>query len=183
MNTRRLIEQLRAYVCNGDSLLDIGGGVGVIHHALLDAGVRSATHIDASSAYIDVAREEAAKRGHAGRVRFVHGDFVAVAEHTPSADIVTLDRVICCYPDMEMLVSRAAGKSRRVLGAVYPRSACWVRISLALENVISRVRKSAFRVYFHSPARIEAILQANGLHRVSRRRTALWEITTFKRLA
>lgn len=181
-NTRRLIEQLRVRLRSGDSLLDIGAGVGAIYNVLLDAGLENAIHLDASSAYIDVAREEASKRGHAGRVRFVTGDFVAVADSVPMADIVTLDRVICCYPDMDTMVSRAAVKTRRILGAVYPRDAWWVRVSLMLENLVSRVRKSSFRVYLHDPAAIEARLQSNGLRRVSLRRSVFWEIATFERV-
>lgn len=179
--TRRLIEQLRSHVQGGDSLLDIGGGVGAIHHILLDAGVQTATHLDASTAYLDVARDEATKRGHSERTQFVFGDFVAIADSIPPADIVTLDRVICCYPDMEAMVLRAAEKTRRVLGAVYPRETWWVRIGVALVNMMSRLRKSEFRVYLHSPVAIERGLQAHGLRRVSRRRTVVWEIAVFER--
>ena len=179
--TRRLIGQLQASLRSGDSLLDIGGGVGSIHHVLLDEGVGNAVHLDASSAYIDVARDEAGRRGHADRVQFVHGDFVAVADQIPAADIVTLDRVICCYPDMETLVSRAAEKTRHVLGAVYPRDTWWVRVGIALENTLSRVRRSAFRVYLHSPQAIEARLATSGFRRASHARSLAWEIATFER--
>ena len=168
---------------SGDSLLDIGGGVGTIHHVLLDDGVAGATHLDASRGYLDVAREEAAKRGHADRVRFLFGDFIAVAESLPAADIVTLDRVICCYPDMETMVLRAAEKTRRVLGAVYPRETWWVKVGIAVENTMSRIRKSAFRVYLHSPVAIEKRFEESGLKRVSRQRTAIWEVAVFERPA
>lgn len=180
-NTRRLIEQLRVHVRAGDSLLDIGGGVGTIHHVLLEAGVATAVHVDASSGYVAVASEEAERRGHSDRVRFVHGDFVAIADAVAAADIVTLDRVICCYPDMETLVSRAAERTRRVFGAVYPRDTRWVRFLLAIENFGERIRNTAFRVYLHSPAAIEARLRANGFRRVSRSRTIIWEIAVFER--
>lgn len=179
--TRRLIERLRTHVRNGDSLLDIGGGVGAIHHVLLDAGVRDAIHLDASNGYIEVAREEAATRGHSNRVRFMPGDFVAIADSVPSADVVTLDRVICCYPDMDAMVSLAADKARRVLGAVYPRDAWWVRVALTLENILSRARRSAFRAYLHSPTAIEARLEEKGFTRASLHRTMVWEVTTFLR--
>lgn len=41
-------------------------------------------------------------------MRFVHGDFVEIARDVPAADIVALDRVIRCYPDMEAMVARAS---------------------------------------------------------------------------
>ena len=124
----------------------VGGGIGAIHHTLLDAGVRDAVHVDASSGYLAVAKEESTRRGHEGRVRFVGGDFVDVADELPDADVVTLDRVICCYHDMERLVERSARKARRLYGAVYPREAWWMRLAGSLTNLARRVRRSCFRL-------------------------------------
>jgi magnesium-protoporphyrin O-methyltransferase len=179
-NTRLLIESLADSVA-GASLIDIGGGVGTIHHLLLDAGAKSAVHVDISNAYLDVAREEAARRGHAGQVRFIHGDFVEVARDVPAADVVALDRVICCYPDMDALLGRAAEKTRRLLGAVYPRDAWWVRAALVWINTLQRLRRSSFRLYFHAPAAIDARLRGEGLTQTSLRRTAFWEIVRYER--
>jgi hypothetical protein len=39
----------------------------------------------------------------------MHGDFVDVGPQIPSAAIVTLDRVICCYPSFEPLLIEAPG--------------------------------------------------------------------------
>jgi ubiquinone/menaquinone biosynthesis C-methylase UbiE len=96
-STRLLLEGIRACGLRSATLLDVGGGVGVIHHELLGDGTASAaTHLDASPAYISVAREEATRRGHGDRVRFIEGDFVELASSLEAVDIVTLDRVICC---------------------------------------------------------------------------------------
>ncbi len=181
--TRLLLDDLRARDVAGASLLDIGGGVGAIHHALLDAGAASAVHVDISPAYLAAAREEATRRGHGDRVRFALGDFVQQAPALPSADIVTLDRVICCYPDLEALVGLAAGKARCVLGAVYPRAAWWVRLGIRVENLLSRLRRSDFRVYLHPPAAIDGVLRAHGLERATLRRTLAWEVATYARPA
>jgi SAM-dependent methyltransferase len=180
-STKHLIDALRAAGTSGTSILDIGGGVGAIHHALLDAGAVTAFQVDASAAYIEAAREETVSRGHAARVLFLRGDFVQWAPNVPDADLVTLDRVICCYPDMESLVSHAAAKARILFGAVYPRDAWWVRIGVRIVNVILRVRGSAFRVYAHSPAAIVAELRRQGLERISEQRTMMWEIAVFRR--
>ena len=164
------------------SLIDIGGGVGTIHHLLLDAGASEAIHVDISNAYLDVAREEAVRRGHAEQVRFVHGDFVAVAPDLPAADLVSLDRVVCCYPDMHVLLAKASEKTRRLLGAVYPRDAWWVRSMLACSNLLFRIRRSAFRLYLHSPSAMDAVLRERGLERAGLRRTAFWEIALYRRV-
>ncbi len=181
--TRLLVEQLRRDGVAGESLLDIGGGIGAVHHELLDAGARAAVHVDISRDYLASAREEAGRRGHGPRVEFVEADFVDVAATVPDADVVTLDRVICCYPDMERLVSLAADKARRSLGAVYPRDTWWVRPTVAAVNVLSRLRRSAFRVYAHPPGAIERVLRSHGLERSAGRRTVAWEVVVYRRVA
>lgn len=180
-STKRLIDGLRAAGVSGASLLDIGGGIGAIHHTLLDAGAIGAFHVDVSNEYIQAARDEALRRGHASRVLFLHGDFVQLASRVPNADVVTLDRVICCYPDMPALVGHAADKTRRLFGAVYPRDVLWIRLGVRAINFLMRARRSAFRVFVHSPAAIDALLREHGLSRVELRRTTAWEIAIYAR--
>ena len=72
--------------------------------------------LDGSTAHLAAAREETERRGHVRRVEFVHGDFVDLASAIPAADVVTLDRVICCYHEMErLLVACGAQISSRPL--------------------------------------------------------------------
>ena len=183
--TRLLIQDLRAALEALDArdtlLLDIGAGVGAIHHELLDGRVGRAVHVDASSSHIEVAREETARRGHETRTSFVYGDFVALADTLPEADIVTLDRVICCYHDMTGLVDRSARKALRLYGAVYPRDTIWMGIGIAAINAFQRLTRSAFRVYQHDPGAIDAELRAAGLERRSVRRTLGWEVVVYAR--
>ncbi len=57
--TRELIGALQKEGIQGLTLLDIGGGVGGIQHALLSGGANRATNVEASKAFIQAAREEA----------------------------------------------------------------------------------------------------------------------------
>jgi len=118
-NTRLLLEALQAQTPEPRvpelTLLDIGSGVGAIAHGLLQAGVGQATDVDASVAYLAAAREEAERRGLADRLSFRQGDFVTLAASIPPADIVTLDRVICCYDDMPALVGLSAARGGEAL--------------------------------------------------------------------
>jgi magnesium-protoporphyrin O-methyltransferase len=188
--TRMLLDDIRTALAAGNHptshprlLLDIGGGVGVIHHELLERGVDRAVHVDASSAYLRAAREEAARVGHADRVEFLHGDFVEVADGVAPADVVTLDRVICCYHDMPRLVSRSAERTLSLYGAVYPRKSWWTRAGVALSNLYQRVSRSAYRSYIHAPRAIDEVLRRHGLERRSFRRTLLWEVVVYSRVA
>jgi magnesium-protoporphyrin O-methyltransferase len=119
--TSMLLQALISEGVDGLALLDIGGGVGVLQHELLQAGVRGVTSVDASSAYLQAAKEEVERRGLTDRVQQHHGDFVQMAHRIPQAGIVTLDRVICCYHDMEGLVDRSAALASKLYGVVYPR--------------------------------------------------------------
>jgi magnesium-protoporphyrin O-methyltransferase len=181
--TRLLIDAIRHALGGRQQqdllLLDIGAGIGAIHHELLDGTVARAIHVDASTAHIAAARSEADRRGHGSQVEFTLGDFATLADTIPDADVVTLDRVICCYPDVDLLVSRSAAKARRVYGAVFPRRVPWMRAAIWSVNLFQRARGSAFRVFMHDPARIDTLLRAVGLYPVSRRPTLGWEVVVY----
>lgn len=158
------------------NLLDIGAGIGVLHHELLDAGVENAVHVEASRAYMEAARAEACRRGHGDRVRFLHADFVELAESSGTADLVTLDRVVCCYAHLDPLLRAAAAKARRYCAVSYPHDRWYVRAHTRWQNFRRRRAGNPFRTYVHSPARIRTLLEGGGLRIVRRRRTPVWEV-------
>jgi len=168
--TRLLLELLTPYRSAGSSVLDIGGGIGIVDLELLRAGAGHATLVDGSTAYLAVARDEARRAGVLDRIEFIEGDFVRRAASIDRADVVTLDRVICCYHDMRGLVSRSGAKARLIYGAVYPREGWWTRLVVDAENVFFRLRGSPFRTFLHSPSDIDSVLAAQGLRRRSVRR-------------
>ena len=166
---------------DGLSLLDIGGGVGAVQHELLVAGVQDVTSVEASTAYITAARAEAQRRGYAGQVAYHHGNFIDLAAEIAPADIVTLDRVICCYPDMEKLVGLSAARARKLYGLVYPRDAWWVKLGLAVGNIFFRLRKNPYRTYVHATQAVDALLSRNGFKRRFHRQTLIWQVVIYTR--
>jgi SAM-dependent methyltransferase len=167
----------------GLTLLDIGGGIGAIQHALLKAGAARATDVDASTAYLATAREEAARQGHTERITYHHGNFVDMADTIPTADIVTLDRVICCYHDMPALVERSSAKAARLYGLVYPRDTWWVRAGVRAANGLMWLQRSTFRAFAHSSAAVDAIVQRNGLQQCFARNAGIWQVVVYQRSA
>lgn len=180
-STCLLIEAIKTEGVQGLSLLDIGGGVGAIQLELLKSGVRIATDVDAAPAYLKIARDEAERRGFADRVEYHSGDFVEEADDIDPADIVTLDRVICCYPDMPRLVSLSAAKAGKIYGLVYPRLNLLMRFARPIINFHNLIKRSPFRFYLHSPAEVDRILQDCGFIRRGQSRTPLWQIVVFVR--
>jgi magnesium-protoporphyrin O-methyltransferase len=164
-------------------LLDIGGGIGVIHHELLEDVAASATHVDASSAYLRQAKGEAARRGHGERVTFMHADFTDEASDLPPADLVTLDRVVCCYPDFRSLLKAASSHSQRALAMTYPREAWYLRIGFTIMNWYQKIRRDPFRVFLHPIPEMDALLKQEGFERVTLHRLFVWEMALYQRTA
>lgn len=179
--TKLILQAIRALKLQKSELLDIGGGIGVIHHELLGDVAERATHVDASSAYLKEARAEAARRGHGDRVQFIHADFTDVAPDLPKADIVTLDRVVCCYPDFRRLLRAAAEHSRSALAMTYPREVWYIRMGLKIINFFQRLGKDPFRVFLHPIAEMDALLRWEGFERVSLRRLFVWEMALYRK--
>lgn len=179
--TRLLINALKLESVRGLTLLDIGGGLGAIQHEMLSAGIEHATEIEASAAYLSAAKAEARRRGMAERVTFEHGNFVELAEHIPPADIVTLDRVICCFDDMESLVGLSVARAGKLYGLVYPRDTWWVKGVLTIQNFFFKVLRRHYRAYVHATADVEAIVNGNGFRRRFYRKTLAWQVVVYAR--
>jgi len=180
--TATLIDMIRDRGVSGSSLLDIGGGIGVIDHELLRAGAGHAVLVDASGPAVEMARREARRRGTLDRLEFVDGDFVSRASDVDVADIVTLDRVICCYPDVESLVRLSATRARSLYGLVLPRDRRLLRWALPLLNAWFRVRGFRYRTFLHANAKVDALVAAAGLRQVRESRTFMWRVVLYERL-
>ena len=109
------------------------------------------------------------------------GDFVSLAGTVPDADVVTLDRVVCCYPDVEALLGAAAARTRRLLAFTYPRDLWPVRAVNRLQNFWRRLKGSEFRTFIHPPQRMRAVLEATGLVHAARCGTLAWTLDLYRR--
>ena len=77
--TRGLRDGLVSAGLQEGTLPDIGGGLGTLSLELLDAGFSRAVVVDAASAYLAAAAEEATRCGRSSSIEFVHGDFLMMA--------------------------------------------------------------------------------------------------------
>jgi magnesium-protoporphyrin O-methyltransferase len=179
--TRWLIDALKQTGVQGLDLLDIGGGVGAIQHELIAAGVSLVTGVDAASAYIQAAKAEAERAGYSERATQIYGDFVDLAPGLAKADIVTLDRVICCYHDMDRLVRASVGLAKKYYGVIYPRSLWWTRLICSIENIFERLVGNPYRAYVHPTEKVEAIIKEKGFTRHYYRQTLAWQVVVYAR--
>lgn len=148
---------------------------------MLTRGIAPAIAVDASLAYVQTARQEAERLGRADDVRFVHADFVSISSDLPSASVVTLDRVVCCYPSYGLLLSAAVRHADRCLALSYPRNAWYVRLAILIENYQRRLTKNSFRAFVHPSANIEQTIRQAGFTLSSRRETWMWSVDVYSR--
>ncbi len=110
-----------------------------------------------------------------------HGNLVDLSKHIPQADIVTLDRVICCYDDMQALVRLSSVLTRRLYGVVYPRDTWWAKVGSAVVNFLYWVRRNPFRIFVHSTEVVDAVVRSNGLERRFYRKVGMWQVVVYAR--
>jgi hypothetical protein len=179
--TRILIDALKAEGVRGMTLLDIGGGIGALQQELFRIGVIRATNVEASPAYLEISKEEANRRGYADRVSYHHANFIDIAPAIAEADIVTLDRVICCYPDAQILVKLSAARANHLYGVVYPEYRWLIKVFAATVNLFLRLRKCAMRSFVHRPDMIDATIRSEGLQPRFHRKSFPWQIVVYSR--
>ena len=179
--TRWLIEGLEAGGVEGLTVLDIGAGVGAVHQQLLADGAASAIDVDGSAAFVAAARTEALLRGTIERIRYEVGDFVELAPAIDDSDVVALDRVICCYPDMAALVRLSVAKARRRYGLVYPRDTWWIRGGAAVLNGVSHLFRQPTTAYVHRTTEVDAIVRAAGFAPRLSRSGMFWQVVVYER--
>ena len=179
--TARLLDAIHKEGVQGLDFLDIGGGIGAIQYDLIKAGALSATSIEASLAYIDVVKKEALQNGLGEKIDFKHGDFTTTASDVDTADIVTLDKVICCYDNMSELVTLSSKLARKIYAVIYPRDVWWTKLAILFMNFYSIVKGSSFRVFIHPTKKVEEIIFGNGLKRKYYATTLFWQVVIFTR--
>jgi hypothetical protein len=163
------------------TILEVGGGVGAIHADLLQAGAAEAVNVELSPSWERPAAGILAAKGLEGRVDRRIGDFVAIADDLPGADIVVLHRVLCCYPDWSGLLTAALSKAGRVIAFTVPVNRSWTRWAISAGNGLLRLRGRQFRAFVHPPGRMLQTLTDAGFSVRSDRAGLVWRTVAAER--
>lgn len=181
--TRRLLDALLERDPTGQTVFEGGSGPGALVVELLSAGASSATGVDLSAEAVAYAAERAAGAGVGDRARFVVGDAATLplAQH----DWVVLDKVICCYPDMERLLANTITAARSLYAFALPVSYGWrgliAKVAFVTEEIVLRLLRRPCPAYVHDIGRIEARLREAGFKSVHREALGMWHIGVFAR--
>ncbi len=168
---------------DGADVLEVGGGVGAVQIELLKAGVAKTVNAELSSGYEDAALKLAKEEGVEDRITRQLGDFVENDDDFEPADIVVMNRVVCCYPWMEKLMGAAVAKTGRYLALVFPRQKWWVKWGIGFGNGFMTLRGCDFRGFVHPVDEIEAVATEAGFVVRHADNNFIWQALVLERVA
>ena len=181
--SRRIVDFIKRQGVESRTVLEVGGGIGAIQIELLKAGAAHATSIELTPTYEEVAAGLVKEAGFTDRIDRKVMDFVDASTQLEAADVVIMNRVICCYPDMPRLAGAAAERTRELLVMSYPRETWWTKIGLKLGNSALRATRREFQVFLHPPREIIAVTEGHGLRTVLNQTGAFWTVAALSRSA
>jgi magnesium-protoporphyrin O-methyltransferase len=179
--SRRIFDYLKEQGVEGRTVLEVGGGIGAIQIELLKAGASRATSIELTPTYEAAAAALLREAGLEDRVERRVMDFADANGTVEGADIVILNRVICCYPDMPKLAGAAADHARETLVLSFPRQTWWIHAGLTVGNLGLRIMRREFQVFLHPPRNIIATSEQHGLRAVHNQPGVVWTVAALRR--
>lgn len=180
--TAKLIKRFDHNSISDRTLLDIGGGIGAIQWFFLENGAKKTTDVDASSSYLKVAADYSSQNGWQNRSNFFHGDFVETNQTFESYDFVTLDKVVCCYPEYQSLLLKAASHCNDTLALTFPVRNLISRFLILLSGLYFYLKNNPFRTYIHRPSEIRELIRSCGFEPIYADVAFPWHVQIYRRV-
>ena len=180
--TKKFLKALSRITKRDKTLLDIGGGIGIIQWEFLKEQARSTTDIDAAGGYLDVARTVAREFKYLEKTNFIQEDFNDVAADLDKYDFVTLDKVVCCYPDYEKILLNATAKSNGYVALSYPISNLFSKLLNGVGRLYFLIKKSEFKTYIHPSKKVEQLIVNQGFRLHYKGISFPWNVQVFERV-
>ncbi len=160
--SRRIFDFVKKQGVEGRTVLEVGGGIGAIQLELLKAGAARAVSVELTPTYEEEATALLREMGLEERVERRIMDFAAAGAAVDGADIVIMNRVICCYPDMPRLAGTASEHARELLVMSFPR-------------------RTEFHIFLHPPSDIFSTSEQHGLRTVHNQSGVVWTVAALRR--
>ncbi|MBI3195497.1 MAG: methyltransferase domain-containing protein [Ignavibacteriae bacterium] len=178
---RMLLEGISSLGLEGKSILEIGCGVGGLHLTMLKQDASFATGIDISEGMLNGAKRLCHELGLEQKATYLRGDFVQRNAMVPQADIVVLDKVVCCYENISDLLKKSTDKSKQVYAFTYPNPNIVVHISFKGLILLGTLFKWVFRPYWHDWEEIIREVEKQGFKQTYKNSTLMWQVRVFER--
>ena len=176
-----ILDYLASRGTSGMGSLEVGSGVGGLTIELARRGVNPAAGIDLSTEMVRVAKALASESIPEGSVTFAVGD--GATSPLEVADIVVLDAVLCCYPDVRALIGNSTASARKFYAISIPdnRRAMTklLRPFLPIQRLL--LRKTTFRFFLHPVSTITERVTARGFVKVFEKRVGMtWSVFVYE---
>ena len=178
---RMLREGIGSVGISEASILEIGSGIGALHLTLLQDGASRATGIDIAEGMIATSRMLSQELKLGDRVTYHQGDFLRCSSEMQMADIILLDKVVCCYEDVDTLVEKSLALSDRIYAVSMPRSRWWLKMLISIPVILGTTFRWSFHPYWHDWNRIQLRIQSSGFIQRYSNHTMLWEVCVYER--
>ncbi len=163
----------------------ISCGTGDLALGALARGATRTTGFDLGPGAIEEARALARERGVDDRATFAVGDAAKV--QLDAHDVVLLNRVLCCSPDVDSLLDNSLSAARSVYAFTAPPSVGFagylVRAETRIANAWFRIRDrkfGGFRVHVHDLEAVDSrVREAGFLPVIQGRRRLVWHLAIY----
>lgn len=174
-----IADALRERGLAGTTVLELGCGFGALTLDLVRRGASSGVGIDLSPHMLQLANSLAAEAGLARSVSFELGDGAVI--HLPKSDVVILDAVLCCYPDVATLVDNSSSAAGRFYAISIPDdSRIATRLLRLLLPLQVLLRRGGFKFFIHDTVKINERLRNKGFKLESRTNVGwIWSVFLF----
>ena len=164
-----------------ESVMEIGCGVGGLLLTMLDKGLQHAIGVDASEGMLEKAKDNAVRMKFEEKTVFHHGDFVDVEPELPPADIIILDKVLCCDSNPELLIKKSTGKTKAIYAVSFPRDNILVRFFVKAGILITKIFPLKFTPFYHEPADIKRWTENANFVLSYARNSFIWQVQVYIR--
>lgn len=179
--TTRIIQQLESHDVTGKTMIDVGGGIGALQWWFLENGGAHTIDIDASTGYLSQAEKHAIDNGWQEKAQFHAGDCTDVYDQIDKADCITLDKVICCYPNYKEILEATCDKSTGYVSLSYPMDGVISQAAARLGGLYFMLKHNPYRPFVHSVKEIRQIFLTKGYNRVAHNIAFPWHVETYAR--
>ncbi len=177
-----LLEGIRLQPVRGSSVLDIGCGVRSLHLTLLKEGANHSVGVDMSEGMLREVKRFAQEFGLDGQTEYIAGDFTQPSPSVPENDVTILDKVVCCYEDVERLVRTSTEKTGQTYALSHPRENLLMQMLFRGHGTLAKIFHWSFHPFWHDWAKVRSLVLSNGFELVYENATISWQVLVYKRV-
>jgi 2-polyprenyl-3-methyl-5-hydroxy-6-metoxy-1,4-benzoquinol methylase len=177
-----LLEGIRLQTVQGSTVLDIGCGVGSLHLTLLKEGAKHSVGVDMSEGMLREAKRFAGEFGLTEKSDYIAGDFTQLSPSIPESDVTILDKVVCCYEDVERLVRTSTAKTGQTYAFSHPRENLLMKMLFRGHMTLATLFHWRFHPFWHDWAKVRSLVRSNGFELLYENSTISWQVLVYKRV-